>query len=489
MKVIDPPSGARSAATTSPSARHACRRRAVGRRRFGGARASAARARSAAGELTVAGLAHFNHQLACDDAADRDEAVLRRRSARRSAGRFSSSAKTSARAPARDGDRSKTRRSAARHEFFERARGALRRRRRRASATRATIRPKRFCCGCCAAPVRAAWRRCIRAVATIIRPLLECRRADLRAYLGRARMRARRRRDEQRTSASRATACAPSCFRCSRTRFNPASSTSSPIRRSSRAHEWSWMESEQIVGAVSKRSREPGAEPGTLVLPRAPLSSVRPSRLRRLAVWRAMTRAAGGRPVSFRHVEAALQLIELHEPRSGQRAVGVDGSIDAPGHSVERIGATHRLKSRAPTLGTARASTFRYPCRFPERSNCPKPGCVVSAEVGPAGAGIEALRATAGNRAVGRRGATAAARSPSEIGVPAIGSGRLGSTARRSCRTSSWTEKCARAARDGVPLVVDDSDRIVWVAGHEIDEAFRVTDASQAVVILTLRQV
>jgi tRNA(Ile)-lysidine synthase len=49
--------------------------------------------------------------------------------------------------------------------------------------------------------------------------------------------------------------------------------------------------------------------------------------------------------------------------------------------------------------------------------------------------------------------------------------------------------KVARAERDRVPLVVDENDRILWVAGHEIDEAFRVTPASGAVLILTLRQV
>jgi hypothetical protein len=38
-----------------------------------------------------------------------------------------------------------------------------------------------------------------------------------------------------------------------------------------------------------------------------------------------------------------------------------------------------------------------------------------------------------------------------------------------------------------VPLVVDASDRIVWVAGHAIDEQFRVTDGSQAVLILRLK--
>ena len=48
--------------------------------------------------------------------------------------------------------------------------------------------------------------------------------------------------------------------------------------------------------------------------------------------------------------------------------------------------------------------------------------------------------------------------------------------------------KVARARRDSVPLVVDETDRIVWVAGHGIDEAFRVTDPAQPVLILKLRQ-
>jgi tRNA(Ile)-lysidine synthase len=48
--------------------------------------------------------------------------------------------------------------------------------------------------------------------------------------------------------------------------------------------------------------------------------------------------------------------------------------------------------------------------------------------------------------------------------------------------------KVARNTRDTVPLVVDESDRIVWVAGYGIDEAFRVTDPAQAVIILKLRQ-
>jgi hypothetical protein len=44
----------------------------------------------------------------------------------------------------------------------------------------------------------------------------------------------------------------------------------------------------------------------------------------------------------------------------------------------------------------------------------------------------------------------------------------------------------AQCCRDQVPLVVDASDRIVWVAGHAIDDEFRVTDSAQAVLILRL---
>jgi tRNA(Ile)-lysidine synthase len=49
--------------------------------------------------------------------------------------------------------------------------------------------------------------------------------------------------------------------------------------------------------------------------------------------------------------------------------------------------------------------------------------------------------------------------------------------------------KVVREHRDLIPIVVDASDRIVWVAGHSISEDFRVTDAAQAVLILRLKAV
>jgi tRNA(Ile)-lysidine synthase len=47
--------------------------------------------------------------------------------------------------------------------------------------------------------------------------------------------------------------------------------------------------------------------------------------------------------------------------------------------------------------------------------------------------------------------------------------------------------KVARDRRDVVPIVADENDRIVWVAGYEIDEAFRVTDRSQPVLLLKFK--
>jgi tRNA(Ile)-lysidine synthase len=103
---------------------------------------------------------------------------------------------------------------------------------------------------------------------------------------------------------------------------------------------------------------------------------------------------------------------------------------------------------------------------------------------------MEALRAAAGNRAV------AVVAADLEGDALAIRNRRpgdrfspLGLEGRKKLQDFLVDRKVPRAARDGVPLVVDGADRIVWVAGHEIDRAFRVTDASQTVVILTLRQV
>ena len=48
--------------------------------------------------------------------------------------------------------------------------------------------------------------------------------------------------------------------------------------------------------------------------------------------------------------------------------------------------------------------------------------------------------------------------------------------------------KIERKRRDWLPLVVDETDRIVWVVGEAVSEDFRVTEPSQAVIFLKARR-
>jgi tRNA(Ile)-lysidine synthase len=63
----------------------------------------------------------------------------------------------------------------------------------------------------------------------------------------------------------------------------------------------------------------------------------------------------------------------------------------------------------------------------------------------------------------------------------------LGMNGQKKLQDFFVDRKVPRLSRDRVPLVVDDFDRIVWVAGFGIDHAFRVTDPAQAVIMLHLK--
>ena len=207
-----------------------------------------------------------------------------------------------------------------------------------------------------------------------------------------------------------------------------------------------------------------------------------PPALRRLALWQAMTAAAAGRTVSLEHVDRVLDLLA---------SPGPGGSIDAPGHVVERIGDRVVLRSgRSGDAGDPAATFFRYSLSIPGEVELPDHGLVVAAELARPEAGVQALRSTPRNRGVAvvtADGLTAPLavrnRRPGDRFRP------FGLDGQKKLQDFLTDRKVARADRDRIPLVVDENDRILWVAGHEIDEAFRVTDASRAVLILTLRHV
>src|SRR5262249_14986847 len=257
-------------------------------------------------------------------------------------------------------------------------------------------------------------------------------------------------------------------------RFNPGVVDVLADQAELARHEFLWMEAE-----LERLKLEPGTRKGESVSFEIETLEGVPVALRRFAVWKAMTAIAGERPVSFDHVEAAMRLIG-----------GDDSTVsfEGPGQTVHRIASRLVLTKRAARHTRERQATaFRYPLPVPGEVRVAEADCVVTAELA-VGSSAAAVRAAAGNRAVavgadpGGGALSIRSRRPGDRFSP------LGLGGRKKLQDFLVDRKVPRAARDGVPLVVDGNDRIVWVAGHGIDRVFRVTDASQTVVILTLRQ-
>src|SRR5262249_37313622 len=158
------------------------------------------------------------------------------------------------------------------------------------------------------------------------------------------------------------------------------------------------------------------------------------------------------------HVEAARRLM---------RSDAGSGSIDAPGHSVERIGRSVVLTGRRADTARRPAATapnlFRYPLSIPGEVALPDGGCVVSAAPLAADAGA-IMRNASDDRhaALVRRdlvqGSLAVRnRRPGDRFRP------VGLAGRKKLQDYFVDRKVARRERDAVPIVVDDHDRIVWV--------------------------
>jgi tRNA(Ile)-lysidine synthase len=426
----------------------------------------------AAGDLKAAGAAHFNHQLR--PTADRDERlcvdvakafgwpiVVDRADVAAIARRERRSVEDAART--------------ARHAFFERARVELGADVVALGHTR-DDQAETFLLRL----LRGAGSRGLSAMhprnGAIIRPLLDCRRAELRVYL--AERGAAYVDDESNADVgiprNRVRA---ELIPLLEDRFNHAVVDALADQAELARDEWRWMED----AANQMAARASSGSGRSVELDRAALLAA-PLALRRLVIWRAMTTAAGGRPVAFDHVQAVLALLESEAAGPG---------IDAPGHRVDLVGARLVLTSRsAGEVGRpARkaANFFRYPLSIPGEVSLAETGCVVSAESGPAGL----------DQPPGRNPAVAIVRSDVCHGPLAVRNRRPGDRFRpvglggrqKKLQDFFVDRKVARGTRDAVPLVVDDTDRIVWVAGYGIDAEFRVTDPTQAVLILRLKQV
>jgi tRNA(Ile)-lysidine synthase len=306
----------------------------------------------------------------------------------------------------------------------------------------------------------------------LIRPLLDCRRDELREYLAARQFAyvADESNDDVSIPRNRVRA---ELLPFLAERFNPSIVDVLADQAEIAREEWRWQTDAAgaLAASISRRDGD------RWLLDTGALNAAPPA-LARMVVHAAMTAAAGGRPVAFRHVAAALEL-----SRSAGGGPG-SSSFDAPGQHLERIGASLVLTTRQGSRTSAAVTVsnlFRYPLSIPGEVRLPEAGCVVSAEPGQAratraGANEAVIRMDLVNGPLAVRN-----RRPGDRFRPA------GLAGRKKLQDYFVDMKVARAERDGVPLVVDESDRILWVAGYAVDEEFGVTDPAQPMLILRLK--
>ena len=428
-----------------------------------------------AGELRLAGIVHFNHQLR--RSADADERFAAGVAASLSLPFTSDREDVSARA-IREHRSVEDAARAARHAFFERVRAAS-----GADAVALGHTRDDQAETVLLRLMRGAGPRGLAGMhpknGHIIRPLLGCRRQDLRAWL------AERRLPFVEDETNRDVRIPRNRVRAEllpllATRFNPGivEVLADQAELSREASEWMDAMADALAARIVRRAALPdGAkryEVDAAALLAAPLA------LRRSVVWRVMGEVAGRRPIAFGHVAAALRLIE-------ERA---DNRADFPGQRLERIGSSVVLTGRVDGAQGRRTSDevsnlFRFPLSIPGEVALPGAGWVVSAE--PV-AGAMVSSAATNDTALVRfdlcQGSLAVRnRRPGDRFRP------VGLAGQKKLQDYFVDRKVRRKQRDAVPLVVDEADRIVWVAGFGIDEAFRVTDPAQAVIILKLKAV
>jgi tRNA(Ile)-lysidine synthase len=437
----------------------------------------------AVGELQFAGFVHLNHRLR--DAAAADERFCR--ALADGFGRPIVVERADVAGRARRERRSiESAAHAARYESFERARTELRADVVAVGHTR-DDQAETFLLRL----VRGAGPRGLAGMyprnGSIVRPLLTCRRRELRDWLAMRRAEGRRFTEFVEDASNRDLTIPRNRVR---TELIPLLQRLNGdivdilAAEADRARElWGWLEeAADELEQIARADVVEGRDDATRTFHVEPLRSA-PAVLARTVLWRAMHDLSDGRPITFEHASAALELAR------GDR----DASIDLPGQRAQRIGARVVLRStRVRTLARnapSSANLFRYPLSIPGEVALPDIGWVVSADVGHPASAQNNRSAMVG------RGPIAAVRAD-RCGVLGVRNRRpgdrfrpVGLNGRKKLQDFFVDRRVARDTRDAVPIVVDEHDRIVWVAGYGIDEAFRVTDAAQAVLILKLRRV
>jgi len=416
------------------------------------------------GDLRLVGIAHFNHQLR-PTAAD-EERFCREQAEGLGRPLLVESGDVAARARLEHRSTEDAARTS-RHEFFARA---LRHFEADAVALGHTRddQAETFLLRL----VRGAGARGLAAMhprrGAIIRPLLDCRRAELRAYLEERRLPfvTDESNEDVRITRNRVRLeLLPLLER----RFNPSVVDALADAAEIAREEWEWVKGEAatLAGRLCRRDAPAWR------IDAAALDALPPA-LARAVLWRALTDVSGGRAVAFAHVEAARDL-----------ARGGGAPVDGPGLRMQRVGGDLVLTGGGRGRKTV-SNLFRYPLSIPGEVLVSEAGCTIVAETASsmerAGCAVLSSPTAAVVQLDRQRGPLAVRnRRPGDRFRP------LGLVGHKKLQDYFVDRKVPRHERDTVPLVVDDVDRIVWVAGHAIDDQFQVTDPAQAVIILRLK--
>jgi tRNA(Ile)-lysidine synthase len=297
----------------------------------------------------------------------------------------------------------------------------------------------------------------------VVRPLLDISRAELRAY-------AEDRRLEWREDATNTDTAIPR----NRVRHEllPVLARFSPaivdiLAREARiaAEDEDFLERAAIELATSVVLTDRQG----VVVDAAALRGLPPAMASRVA-REALRRAAGDTFVGAEHIDALLDLANADS-----------GAVSLPGVVATRTG--ERIRLGAPAA-TPFSNSFRFPLSIPGEVHSPAGNWTVSASWGheerPATSSAAAVPIEAGRL---RLPLAVRSRQPGDRFQPP---GMHGQS--KKLQDFLVDRKVARTERDALPLVVDADDRIVWVAGLAVAEDFRVTGPSTGVILLKLRE-
>ena len=307
---------------------------------------------------------------------------------------------------------------------------------------------------------------------SIIRPLLETPRADLRAFLADRGQTFREDETNQDLGVTR-NRVRHRLIPFLAEHFSPsivdALAREAAIARGDA--EWLETAANDVAPAIFSTG-EGWASVDVEALRRQPIALAR--RVAKRAVEHVTRRAIG-----FDHVQRLLALAGTSERRAG--------TADFPGCRVERHEGEIRISRPAPRAGRAQAAPgFEYRLPLPGEVDVREAGLRLSAEWASNSALPSVMAARGATVAVagGELSDTLTVRNwrPGDVVRP------LGLGGRKKVQDLFGDRKVARAERQTVPIVADTVKGIVWVVGHTVAEDFRVTSETQGVLILKARK-